>query len=133
MRLPLSPATSQRSGHLPNSLWESCLPAAFPPKLLMPSHLMEDMMYQARLTHTARSNKRDITLVMQRRNHLLGFFLTVAEILGAFITIYYKRIVQCCHIIAFILLFSLHLQPLRFLRNANYAIKNEIAKCFLIF
>ena len=27
----------------------------------------------------------------------------------------------------------LHLQPLRFLRNANYAIKNEIAKCFLVF
>ena len=42
-------------------------------------------------------------------------------------------IVQCCHIIALILLFSLHLQPLRFLRNANYAIKNEIAKCFLVF
>ena len=57
-------------------------------------HLMKDMMYQSRLAHTARSDKRDITLVMQRRNHLLGFFLAVAEILGALITIYYKRNAQ---------------------------------------
>ena len=31
MRFPLSPATSQRSDRLPNTLLGSCLPAAYPP------------------------------------------------------------------------------------------------------